>query len=176
MRFRPDFLGFAGPNLGITFASVVMRPEKLACCHVQVNWIRTVSIEGSETNGWIEKGLIRILGTTEERVYSFTIFFLSNGPKSPFASCRLNPANACVPGDSACLRERPHQIDHIFLELDQWTRVPQTLARVNPGSLPPGVVRVDLREHYAYQLQTRDSVNIRQALRVSSLIITDNFR
>lgn len=92
---------------------------------------------------------------------SYTKSRLGNGFR-----CELDPAHACVPGDAACLAERPQMMDNLFIELDQDTGVPQILTRVDTRHLPSGVIRVDLRQHYANHLRTRNPVRVDQAFRL----------
>ncbi|KAG5447785.1 Fibulin-1 [Clonorchis sinensis] len=92
---------------------------------------------------------------------SYKKTFLGNGYR-----CDLDAAHACVPGDSNCFAERPQRIDSIFKELDQNTRIPQVLARVDTKTMPHGVIRVDLRQHYANDLRTRNPIKVGQAFRL----------
>ncbi|CAL8078975.1 unnamed protein product [Calicophoron daubneyi] len=80
--------------------------------------------------------------------------------------CELNLAHSCVAGDSNCLAERPQRMDNLFIELDEHTGVAQTLARVDTQNLPSGVIRVELRQHYANHLKTRNAVKVGQAFRL----------
>ncbi|VDP65796.1 unnamed protein product [Echinostoma caproni] len=105
---------------------------------------------------------------------SYTKSRLDSAPRGRYylwdkLRCELDAAHACVPGDAACLAERPQMMDNLFIELDQDTGVPQILTRVDTRHLPSGVIRVDLRQHYANHLRTRNPVRVDQAFRVSSL-------
>lgn len=63
-------------------------------------------------------------------------------------------------------------MDNLFIELDQDTGVPQILTRVDTRHLPSGVIRVDLRQHYANHLRTRNPVRVDQAFRVSPFLVS----
>lgn len=61
--------------------------------------------------------------------------------------CEPNEHYSCISGQS-CTK----WVDHLFMELDMNTSVPQVLLRIDTKTLPKGVIRVNLQEHYVYHL------------------------
>ncbi|KAL3310966.1 hypothetical protein Ciccas_010459 [Cichlidogyrus casuarinus] len=85
--------------------------------------------------------------------------------------CEVPVQLRCLHGNQSCNSLLPVTLDKVFVELLSLTRVPRVLRRFRPSRyLTSSQMRIDVREHYAYDLETKQPLNIRDAfkLRMSS--------